>query len=163
MQHRGEFAFDQAVYLPVEQMVRDGRFPNLDALMHQLVAQAAASWPRADKGAMWKIAGHMAFHRGRMALWKWIKRKLLKDAGEVYEAVRPFVVGDMRRNLARPRRGPGRPGGDQQDHPGASGRSGPRSRTWSGSPGTPQARDTSAPGSVWFQDMVNSRRGGHLP
>jgi hypothetical protein len=93
---RGDFAFDQSIYLPVEQMVRDGRIANLDALMAELVEEAKKTWPHAGKDVVWQIAGRMALHRGGTATWEWIKSRLLKDAGKIYDQVQPFVVADLR-------------------------------------------------------------------
>lgn len=95
-QNGGDFAFDRAIYLPVERMVRDERIANLDSLMHELVQEAKRIWPRAGEDVVWKITGRMALHRGRTAVWEWIKSRLLKDAGRIYDQFQPFVVADLR-------------------------------------------------------------------
>jgi hypothetical protein len=89
---RGAFAFDESVQLPLERMVREGRIPHLDALMHELITAAR----NADAASVWTISKQMAVDRAREGVWQLVRQKLLRDADKLYADLRPFVVCDLR-------------------------------------------------------------------
>jgi hypothetical protein len=95
----GDFSFDEAILLPVEDMVRDGRVSNLDTLMHELIGDAKEMWQRTDRSVIWDISDKIALDKGRQALWKLIKEKFLKELGKVYDELRPFAICDLRLSL----------------------------------------------------------------
>jgi hypothetical protein len=70
---RGNFRFDEVIYIPVEVMLKDGRVRSLDALMSELVRHAKATWPRSDRGPVWDISDRIGFERGTRSLWSFIR------------------------------------------------------------------------------------------
>jgi hypothetical protein len=93
----GAFAFDQAIQLPVETMIRNGSVAHLDGLMHELIGAAKLSSLTDDDRTLWDVAGPVARDRGREGVWKLVRRRLLGDADEIYNNLRPFAVCDLRR------------------------------------------------------------------
>jgi hypothetical protein len=73
-------------------MVREGRIPHLDALMHELITAAR----NADAASVWTISKQMAVDRAREGVWQLVRQKLLRDADKLYADLRPFVVCDLR-------------------------------------------------------------------
>ena len=93
--NKGDFSFSEAIMLPVEKMVRDGRVDNLDELMDELICDAKEMWELTDRSIIWDISDNIGYDRARKALWKLIKEKFLKDVGRVYDELRPFAVCDL--------------------------------------------------------------------
>lgn len=94
-EQEGDFSFSEAILLPVEKMVRDGRVDNLDELMDELICDAKEMWQITDRSIIWDISDNIGFDRARKALWKLIKEKFLKDLAKVYDELRPFAVCDL--------------------------------------------------------------------
>ncbi|WP_299195859.1 hypothetical protein [uncultured Amphritea sp.] len=92
----GDFSLDEAIVLPVEEMVRDGRISNLDALMHELICDAKDMFQQESSNVIWDISDKRAVEGGRKALLKLIKQKFLKDLVKVYDELKPFAVCDLR-------------------------------------------------------------------
>jgi hypothetical protein len=93
----GDFAFDEVIYLPVEEMIRDGRISNLDKLFGDLIAKAKETWPRSNRSSVWTISDKYALEKGRKAVWDIIKEKfLIKDLATIYKELRPYAVCDLR-------------------------------------------------------------------
>jgi hypothetical protein len=92
----GTFTFGEAIWLPVEEMVRDKKVPNLDALVHELVAMAKEGYDKSPmQSNVWQMSDRIAFYRGRRILWERIKRLFLRDWATVYDELRPFAVCDL--------------------------------------------------------------------
>jgi hypothetical protein len=92
----GDFSFDEAVPLPVEELVAQGKVDSLDRFMSELIDHAKALSPPGPHGAVWDIANRMAFDRGRRSAWAWINKTFLRDAGTIVDELRPFQVCDLR-------------------------------------------------------------------
>ena len=87
-------SFESCIWLPVEDMIRDGRIANLDQLMHELIVHARACWDDPAQGGVWQISDRIGFYRGRKKLWEKLKDWL--DLAGVYNELRPFAVCDLR-------------------------------------------------------------------
>lgn len=92
----GDFAFDECLRLPVEELVSKGKVDSLDRFMSDLIASARAADAPGPHDSVWEIRDRLAFDRGRRSVWKWINEKLLRDAGTVAEDLQSFRVRDLR-------------------------------------------------------------------
>jgi hypothetical protein len=93
----GAFSFKSCIYLPVEQMVAEGRVRSLDALVHELVAAATEVYESHPlQGTVFEVSDRIGWTRGRRALWDRLKQLLLRDWSRVYDELRPFAVCDLR-------------------------------------------------------------------
>jgi hypothetical protein len=95
---RGDFAFDEVVPLPVEELIRQGKEPNLDAFMAELIGRAPKPEQFTAHGSpitVWDIAERMAYDRARRSVWEWVSQTFLRGGGKVYDDVRPFRVCDL--------------------------------------------------------------------
>lgn len=97
---KGRFAFDEAIILPLEVMVRDGRVGSLDGFMQELINSAKKHEHRSEKSILWEIRDKVALDRSRTALWEAVKKYFLKDFSKIYDELRPFVVCDLRTSRA---------------------------------------------------------------
>jgi hypothetical protein len=92
---RGGFAFNEVVPLPVEELIRQGKEPNLDAFMAELIKHAPKPeqiTPHGSSITVWDIADRMAFDRGRRSVWEWIARPSCAAAGRsTTTSARPTV------------------------------------------------------------------------
>lgn len=88
-------SFESCIWLPVEQMQADKhRIPNLDRLMHELIAEAKACWADPAQGGVWQISDRIGFYHGRKKLWDRLIHRL--DITGLYNELRPFAVCDLR-------------------------------------------------------------------
>jgi len=95
---RGIFSFEETITLLPEKMIREGQVSNLDSLMHELVKAAKQSWPRTSESPIWEMSDRIAIQRSRTALWEYVKKKLLRDFGAIYDELRPFAVCNLSKN-----------------------------------------------------------------
>jgi hypothetical protein len=92
----GDFSFDETIYLPVEEMLRDHRITSLDSLMYELARLGEALWSSKHEKGIWELSDRIGFLRGRKAFWDIIKEKF-KVASRIYNELRPYAVCDLRR------------------------------------------------------------------
>jgi hypothetical protein len=91
----GHFAFDQVIWLPVEEMIRDKRLPHLDKLMNDLIAVTKDLKPLDPASATWQISDKIAW--SKQGLWlDGVKAALPLGLGKVYDGLRPYAVCDLR-------------------------------------------------------------------
>jgi len=92
----GRFAFDEVIWLPVEEMIRDKRLPHLDKLMNDLVVLTKGLKPQDAEGATWQLSDRIA--RSKQGLWlDGVKAALPLGLGKVYDGLRPYAVCDLTR------------------------------------------------------------------
>jgi hypothetical protein len=92
----GVFSFRNCIYLPIEEMIADKRIRSLDALVHELVAEARVVFDRDPlQGTAFDVSDRIAWTRGRRALWDRLKTLFLRDWSKVYDELRPFSVCNL--------------------------------------------------------------------
>jgi hypothetical protein len=92
----GRFSFKNCIYLPVEQMMQEGRTRSLDALVQEIVEAARVVYEEhpLEAGAF-EISDRVGWTRGKRAFWMVVREKFLRDWRKVYDELRPFVVCDL--------------------------------------------------------------------
>jgi hypothetical protein len=93
----GCFAYDEVIFLPIEQMVRKDIVSSIDFLMSQLVKVAKSTRARSEKSVVWEISDKLGWIRGQKKFWEAIRKMFLREFAEVYNDLRSFVVTDMRK------------------------------------------------------------------
>lgn len=91
----GRFAFDEAIVLQVEEMIREKRIGSLPALLSIIQDSAKASHERGEHSVVWEMSDKIGFLRGRKSLWDAFKKFFLNDFAQVYDNVQPFGVLDL--------------------------------------------------------------------
>lgn len=94
---QAQFAFDEVIILPVEDMIREKRIGSLAVLLSYIHNAARKSRKPGKHSAVWEMSDRIGFLRGRQSLWEALKKFVLKDFAQVYDNVRPFGVVDLRR------------------------------------------------------------------
>jgi hypothetical protein len=94
----GSFNFSESVPLPIGQMIDQGQVANIQVFAQELINQARAGYVDGDTSSIWQIQQRIALDRARRSVWKWISATFLKDAGQIYDDMRPYAVC----NLAKP-------------------------------------------------------------
>lgn len=90
--------WSHVVYLPIEEMIRNKKFSSLDQFVAQLLNAAKSSETKNRKTSVWEISDYFGIHKGRRALWKWLKQvKYIGDAAKVYDELKPYAVCDLRK------------------------------------------------------------------
>jgi hypothetical protein len=95
---KAQFAFDEVIILPVEDMIREKRIGSFAVLLSYIHNAARKSRNRGKHSKVWEMSDGIGFLRGRQSLWEALKTFVLKDFAQVYDKVRPFGVVDLRRH-----------------------------------------------------------------
>ena len=93
----GAFSFRNSMYLPVEEMIDDGRTRSLDSLVNELIAAARDIYQQQPlEVSAFDVSDRIGWTRGRKAVWERL-RKLFwgEDLNHVYHELRPFAVCDL--------------------------------------------------------------------
>jgi hypothetical protein len=92
----GRFSFSESVPMPVEQLVHEGKFANLDEFMGKMIDHARDAVAGSGKrGTVWEISSRIAIDRGRRSVWEWINENLLRGLGTIADEIRPFQVCNL--------------------------------------------------------------------
>ena len=92
----GVFSFKNCIYLPVEDMVKNGRVKSLDELVQELVNAAKEVYDsNPHQATVFEISDRIGWTRGRKALWERLKHLFLRDWSKIYDELRPFAVCDL--------------------------------------------------------------------
>jgi hypothetical protein len=91
----GDFNFTEAIPLPVGQMIIQGKVPNIQVFVQELINHARDTHAQDRANPVSEIHQRLALNRGRRSLWQWVSRTFLKDAGRIYDDMRPCAVCNL--------------------------------------------------------------------
>lgn len=91
----GAFNFAEAIPLPIGQMIDEGRVPNIQVFVQELINHARAGHGPGRASPVWEIHQRLALDRGRRSLWEWVSRTFLKDVGRIYDDMRPYAMCNL--------------------------------------------------------------------
>jgi hypothetical protein len=90
-----DFNFTEAIPLPIGQMIIEGRVPNIQVFVQELINHARDIHAHDRANPVWEIHQRLALDRGRRSLWEWVSRTFLKDVGTIYDDMRPYAVCNL--------------------------------------------------------------------
>lgn len=88
---KGDFSFDEVLSLPVEEMIKKGITPSIDALINEIVLVCK----KIEGAGVWEISDRFAIQRVRKSIWTYMKDKFTGGLSKVYDELRPFSVCNL--------------------------------------------------------------------
>jgi hypothetical protein len=76
-------------------MIIEGRVPNIQVFVQELINHARDIHAHDRANPVWEIHQRLALDRGRRSLWEWVSRTFLKDVGTIYDDMRPYAVCNL--------------------------------------------------------------------
>lgn len=92
IQRGGIFSFDETIPLPVTEMISNKKITSIFSLMQKIINVAQDARDLKQENPLWEIQKRIAFECGRRAAWQWISKTFLKEAGTIYDDMRPYRV-----------------------------------------------------------------------